>query len=162
MRPKLPPAQEPPSLHSSPAVDIIGAIFWVRMNFPLPHLNSASNRFVIAAWNNKRATDSGHLASIADLAWLLLHGREGIPMNKDAAFKMVEEGSRLGCPHSQGVLALCYSSDEYPIKADSEEAFDANRRQARRLADASADAGSKYGQFPRMHLRMGGQKLDVR
>ena len=76
-------------------------------------VDSSSGRFVTAACDLKRAIDSGHLASIADLAWLLLHGREGLPQNKAAAFKMAQEGSRRGCPHSQGVLALCYSSDEW-------------------------------------------------
>ncbi len=103
----------------------------------------AACKFFCLASKLQRATDSGHLASIADLAWLLLHGREGIPMNKDAAFKMVEEGSRLGCPRSQGVLALCVRHSRSSSSVSSAE----NERVARRLANASADAGSKYGQF---------------
>ena len=105
----------------------------------------------MAAWEHMRAIDSGHLASIADLAWLLLHGREGLPQDKYTAFHMAEEGSRRGCPHSQGVLALCYSSDEwykwFDMKASSKDIFAANQATARRLANASAEAGSKYGQF---------------
>ena len=139
-------SKSPPPLHFPPAVSI--GTERVYVNIPLPCLSRGSSSFVTTAWELKRAIDSGHLASIADLAWLLLHGREGLPQNKDAAFKMVEEGSRRGCPHSQGVLALCYSSDDwYPMKVDSKESFAANQRQARRLANASAEAGSKYGQF---------------
>jgi hypothetical protein len=118
------------------------------MNIPLPCLSRGSSSFVTTAWELKRAIDSGHLASIADLAWLLLHGREGLPQNKDAAFHMAQEGSRRGCPHSQGVLALCYSSDEwYDMKAGSKDVFAANQATARWLANTSAQAGSKYGQF---------------
>jgi TPR repeat protein len=105
----------------------------------LPRLKKSSSRVVIAAWELKQAIDSGHLASIADLAWLLLHGREGLPENKDAAFKMAEEGSRQGCPHSQGVLALCVFR--------SEESCAANKGTARQHANASAEAGSKHVQF---------------
>jgi hypothetical protein len=46
------------------------------LNISLPCLWSGSSRFVIAAWDLMRSIDGGHLASIADLAWLLLHGRE--------------------------------------------------------------------------------------
>ena len=126
-------------------------IVGIYLNIALPLLWSGSSSFVITAWNLKRAIDSGHLPSIADLAWLLLHGREGLRRNREVAFKMAQEGSRLGCPHSQGVLALCYSSDAsgewYPMKADSEESFAANQATARWLANASVEAGSKYGQF---------------
>ena len=99
-------------------------------------------KFFSLASKLKRAIDSGHLPSIADLAWLLLHGREGLPRNREAAFKMAQEGSRRGCPHSQGVLALCMIMD-YPPSPVSK--FDENEQ--RRLANASAEAGSKYGQF---------------
>jgi TPR repeat protein len=44
-----------------------------------------------------------------------------------------------GCPHSQGVLALCVFR--------SEESYAANKHTARQLANASAEVGSKYGQF---------------
>ena len=90
-----------------------------------------------------RAIDRGDLASIADLAWLLLHGREGISVDTAAAFKLAQEGSSRGCPHSQGVLALCYTSKEWYPMARSVE----NAATARRLASCSAEAGSKYGQF---------------
>jgi hypothetical protein len=102
----------------------------------------AACKFFCLASKLKRAIDSGHLASIADLAWLLLHGREGLPQDKAAALKWAQEGSRRGCPHSQGVLALCvfHSSSSSASSA-------ANDLAARQLANASAEAGSKFGQF---------------
>jgi len=83
------------------------------LHFSLPCLWSGSSRFVIAAWDLMRSIDGGHLASIADLAWLLLHGREERCKQRPAAFHMAREGSRRGCFHSQGVLAFCYSSWEW-------------------------------------------------
>jgi hypothetical protein len=103
----------------------------------------AACKFFSLASKLKRAIASGNVASIAYLAWLLLHGREGLPQDQPFAFKMAEEGSRRGCPHSQGVLALCIVLRDfipYPSSA-------ANEATARRLANASAEAGSKYGQF---------------
>jgi hypothetical protein len=76
--------------------------------------------------------------------WLLLHGREGLPRDRSSAFKLAQTGSCQGCPHSQGVLALCYTKCELYEEVDI--THDAIRR-ARRLAKASAGAGSKYGQF---------------
>ena len=102
-----------------------------------------SRNYFATALELKRSIDKGDLASMADLSWLLLHGREGLPADKAAAFKLAQEGSRRGCPHSQGVLALCYSSSEWCHIADSDE----NAATARRLASCSAEAGSKYGQF---------------
>jgi hypothetical protein len=154
MLPKLPPALHNPNVpktrppFSSPLYSIFFGDFPFYYNpntkmecldIRLPCLYSGSSRFVVAAWVHMRAIDSGHLASMADLAWLLLHGREGLPQNKDAAFHMAQEGSRRGCPHSQGVLALCVFR--------SEESYAANKRTVRQLANASAEAGSKYGQF---------------
>jgi hypothetical protein len=57
---------------------------------------------------------------------------------------MAQEGSRRGCPHSQGVLALCIFRD---FSSSSSASSAANERAARQLANASAEAGSKYGQF---------------
>ncbi len=102
-----------------------------------------SRNYLATALELKRSIDKGDLASMADLAWLLLHGREGLRADESAAFKLAQEGCRRGCPHSQGVLALCYSSSEWCQIADSVE----NLATARRLASCSADAGSKYGQF---------------
>ena len=102
-----------------------------------------SRNYFGTALELKTSIDNGDFASMADLAWLLLHGREGLRVDTAAAFKLAQEGSRRGCPHSQGVLALCYSSSEWCQIADSVE----NAATARRLASCSAEAGSKYGQF---------------
>jgi hypothetical protein len=83
---------------------------------------------------------------IIDLALLLLHGREGLPQNRETAFKMAQQGSR-----SQGVLALCIFRD---FSSSSPASSAANER-ARQLANASAE-GSSGQQIrpirPRMHF----------
>ena len=50
----------------------------------------------------------------------------------------------MGCPHSQGVLALCIFRGYNPT---SPAPSAADERTARQLANASAEAGSKYGHF---------------
>ena len=102
-----------------------------------------SRNYLGTALELKTSIANGDLASMADLAWLLLHGREGLRVDRKAAFKLAQEGCRRGCPHSQGVLALFYSSSDWCKIADSVE----NAATARRLASCSAEAGSKYGQF---------------
>jgi TPR repeat protein len=105
----------------------------LRATFHLPPLKSSSSRFLTAAWNLKCGIDNGNLASAADLAWLLLRGREGLPQDEISAFMLMQAGSDQGCPHSLGILALLFAHRESPS--------------ARRLANASAGVGSKYGQF---------------
>jgi TPR repeat protein len=83
------------------------------------------------------AIGRGHVLSRADLADMLIDGREGVAMDHKRAFELVEEGTRLGCCHSQGVMARCYAGGFGCSK-------DAARSLA--LARASAGEGSKYGQ----------------
>jgi TPR repeat protein len=80
----------------------------------------------------QRAIDMGHLPSRALMSWLLLYGREGIAVDYNRAFKLAEEGTRLGCHHCQGVLAWCYKMKD---QARSLE-----------LARESSGKGSRYGQ----------------
>jgi len=85
----------------------------------------------------QQAVGLGHVLSRADLADMLICGREGVAMDRKRAFELVEEGTRLGCCHSQGVMARCYL---YGLGCSK----DAARSLA--LARASAGEGSKYGQ----------------
>ena len=55
----------------------------------------------------QRAIQSGHLPSRALLAWIFMFAREGIAKNQNTAIELVQEGTRLGCHHCQGVLAYC-------------------------------------------------------
>jgi len=84
------------------------------------------------------AVGHGHVLSRAELADMLIEGREGVAMDRKRAFGLVEEGARLGCHHCQGVLAICYFFGLGCAK-------DAARSLA--LARASAGKGSKYGQW---------------
>jgi TPR repeat protein len=80
----------------------------------------------------------GDSPSRADLADMLIDGREGVAEDRKRAFELVEEGTRLGCCHCQGVMARCYRGG-----------FGCSKDAARSLvlARASAGEGSKYGQW---------------
>jgi len=85
----------------------------------------------------QQAVGLGHVLSRADLADMLIYGREGVAEDEKRGFELVEEGTRLGCCHCQGVMAFCYLFGLGCSK-------DAARSLA--LARASAGEGSKYGQ----------------
>ena len=86
----------------------------------------------------QKAITLGHLPSRALMAHLLIDGREGVAKDCNAAFKLVEEGARLGCHHCQGVLAWCYWGGHGCVR-------DAAR--SLELARESSGKGSKYGQY---------------
>jgi TPR repeat protein len=76
---------------------------------------------------------------------LLLWGRDGVPEDKQLAFRLAFEGVRLGCEHSCGVLASCFAWGAGCVKDSS---------RAMQLASKSAAAGSRYGQYAmgRLHF----------
>ena len=84
----------------------------------------------------QQAIDMGHLPSRALMAWLLIGGREGIAKNVEKAVQLAEEGTRLDCPHCQGVMAHCYTVG-YGLSQSLELA-----RQS-----SGSGLGSRYGQF---------------
>ncbi len=88
----------------------------------------------------KLAVDLGHLLSRALMAHMLLEGREGVAMDVNAAFELVEEGARFGCHHCQGVMARCYLYG-YGCKKDEARSLE--------LARGSSVKGSRYGQNKR-------------
>jgi len=97
----------------------------------------AAGDFAAAAKQLIDAIGLGDSPSRADLADMLISGREGVAVDQIRAFELVEEGALLGCHHCHGVMALCYRSGFGCVK-------DAVRSLA--LARASAGKGSKYGQ----------------
>jgi len=103
-----------------------------------PVCSTHAQRFAAATKELEDAVRLGDLPSRAALAAILIHGREGVAKDTKRAFKLVEEGALLGCPHCQGVLAWCYggicgySKDEVRCVA---------------LAHESAAKSSKYGQY---------------
>jgi TPR repeat protein len=98
----------------------------------------AAGDFAAAAKQLEQAIGLGDPLSRADLAEMLISGREGVAKDLKKAFELVEEGACLGCHHCQGVMAWC-------CWASFGCAKDAARSLA--LARASAGKGSKYGQM---------------
>ena len=98
----------------------------------------ASGQCAAAAVALKLAVDFGHLSSRALKAWMLIGGRKGVAQDWDGAFKLVQEGTRLGCHHCQGVLASCYLFC-YRIRQDEAQSL--------KLARESSERGSRYGQY---------------
>ena len=97
----------------------------------------ASGQCAIALSTLNLAIYLGYLPSRALKAWLLIDGREGVAQDRNEAFKLVEEGARLGCHHCQGVMAWCYWYSCGCVK-------DAAR--SLELARESSEKGSRYGQ----------------
>ena len=85
----------------------------------------------------QRAIDMGHLPSRALKAWMLSAARGGVAHDSNRAFKLAEEGARLGCHHCQGVMAECYMYG-YGIRPDEAQSLE--------LARESSGKGSRYGQ----------------
>ena len=65
----------------------------------------ASGQWAAAVVALQLAVDLGHLPSRADLADMLIEGREGVPIDSKRGLVLAEEGVRLGCHHCQGVVA---------------------------------------------------------
>ena len=98
----------------------------------------ASGQYVDALVPLKLAANLNHMKSRAHIAWLSINGRKGVIANERTAFMLAEEGSRLGCKDSKGVLAFCYLYG-YGCPTSFER--------SRLLANDSSDSGSMYGQF---------------
>ena len=96
----------------------------------------AAGDFAAAAKQLMDAVGHGHVLSRAELADMLMEGREGVAKDRKRAFELVEEGARLGCHQCQGVLARCYAGGLGCAK-------DAARSLA--LARASADDTASTG-----------------
>jgi TPR repeat protein len=86
----------------------------------------------------QKTIDFGHLPSRALLAQMLIEGREGVAVDHKRGFELVEEGSRLGCHHCQGVMAWCYFYG-HGIRRDAARSLE--------LARESSGRGSRYGQL---------------
>jgi TPR repeat protein len=80
--------------------------------------------------------ERGHLQSRADLAWILLDGREGVLKHPKRAFELVQHGANLGCLHCLGVAASCHWGGI---------GCEANKLLSWQMASASAAGGSRYG-----------------
>jgi len=97
----------------------------------------ASGQCAAAVVPLQRAIYLGHVPSRALMAWLLIHGREGVAQDVKKGFELAEEGARLGCHHCQGVMAYCYLYG-YGCEEDQARSLE--------LARESSGRGSRYGQ----------------
>ena len=113
-------------------------------------------QFAAAVVPLQRAIVLGHTPSRALLAWLFLHAREGIAINRHAALELVEEGARLACHHCQGVLAYCLWTEPPPRVGEMTHPSSVRsiinveeepHPRVRQMAFASSIRGSAYGQY---------------
>jgi TPR repeat protein len=97
----------------------------------------------------QRAIQSGHLPSRALLAWIFMFAREGIAKNQNTAIELVQEGTRLGCHHCQGVLAYCLWNCHLQFRNfDGEVDCELDPPPScAEMALASSTRGSAYGHF---------------
>jgi hypothetical protein len=99
-------------------------------------LQSAQIQCLAASQKLEQLIELGHLQSYADLAWLLLDGREGVPKSTIRAFELADYGASMGCPHCIGVLACCYWGG---LGCGLDKSLSLE------LARASVAGGSRYG-----------------
>jgi TPR repeat protein len=97
----------------------------------------ASGQCAAAVVALRRAIDFGDTTSLALKAWLHLHGREGVAVDRERGFELASEGARSGCHHCQGVQAYCYW-DGYGCEHDYARSLS--------FARESSGRGSRYGQ----------------
>ena len=82
------------------------------------------------------AVSKGEQAARAELAWFLLDGRDGIiDRDRQRAYELVAGQNCVDC---EGVLARCLIGGYGVLK---------NVREGEKLAEKSAQSGSKYGQY---------------
>ena len=103
-------------------------------------MHMSSNRHALALGTLERAIQLGHNESKAMISWMLQHGREGVPVQRERAYNLViaHKGSYIQCEHCQGALAHCMLNG-WNVMKDVDMAF--------MLARSSAHAGSPYGQY---------------
>ena len=95
-------------------------------------------RYACAAEHLARAVDMGSPYAHALLSTLLVEGRPGLPRDHPRAFRLAAAGAELGCVHSKGALARCFSGG-FGVAQDP--------LQACALAEHSAASGSRFGMF---------------
>jgi TPR repeat protein len=111
----------------------------------------AAGQYADATEALQRAIRSGHLPSRALLAWIFMFAREGIAKNQNTAIELVQEGTRLGCHHCQGVLAYClwncHNKRRIVIDEDGIVGDEDPPPSCAEMALASSTRGSAYGHF---------------
>ena len=123
-----------------------------------PLLLRADWQFAAAAAEYERAIALEQMPSeaYAELSWLLIFGRDGVPKNEAKGLQVAEAGKRLGCMHCRGVVAHCIV-EGFLGGVEMGSLRDSQLLVALQLARESAAAGSRYGQFVmgRLHWFVG-------
>ena len=107
----------------------------------------SAGQYAAATEPLQRAIRSGHLPSRALLAWIFMFAREGITKNQNTAIELVQEGTRLGCHHCQGVLAYCLWDCHNQFVFFSGDLTVDLPPSCAEMAFASSTRGSAYGHF---------------
>ena len=94
--------------------------------------------YACAAEQWGRAVDMSFPYANALLSTLLIEGRPRLPRDHSRAFRLASAGVDLGCSHSKGVLARCFSGG-FGVAQDPV--------QAHALAEQSSASGSRFGMF---------------
>jgi hypothetical protein len=77
----------------------------------------AVGKYAATVAKYQEASANDHAPSHAELAWLLLSGREDVRVNEQKAFELAEKGASMDCMHSRGVLAFMYHRGCYKGRA---------------------------------------------
>jgi TPR repeat protein len=117
----------------------------------------AAGHYASAMQALRHAVTLGHLPSRADLAWLLLHGREGVRADAKTAFQLAVEGTHSGCCDCQGVLAWCYFYGSGSI--GDLGACEQDMQKCLELSLKSSQGGSKYGKLALGNLYAGNDRV---
>lgn len=120
----------------------------------------AAKRFAAGALKLGVAVAGGLVHAVADLAWLLWYGREGVEADRARAMELAEQGAQLDCEHCKGLLAIMIMIMNEDEARASQDVRKARHARSLRLAHDSADAGSKWGQLAvgqyHVHVNMSG------
>jgi len=124
-------------------------------NFPLSSIINdntlrmyVTGNWVAAAAQYEHAISLGHVSARADIASMVMEGRDGIAVDHARAFQLSEQGTALGCRHCQGTLSYCYFNG-YACSKDAVRAL--------QLARSSSSSGSKWGQYMMAELLYTGE-----
>ena len=97
----------------------------------------AKGKYANAVAELKQAIKLQHVSSNADLANILIQGRQGVAQDCNQAFKFAEQGACSHCYQCEGMMAFCYWGG-LGCAIDEPKSI--------ALARNSAANGSKYGQ----------------
>ena len=118
-------------------------------------------KFITAVSIYREAILFNHGPSCADLSCILMNNCKGINQNRKEAFLLAIRGTLTGCNHSKGMLAcfyvyapLTYTENSF-LDCDPKHKYRHVKLEGIKLAQISAAANSKYGQYMMGVIYMG-------